>query len=55
MNEWVSGFSPQDVKEINTILSSKFGFNLEDKNKKDLVKIKAIVDRGCIKTMGNII
>ncbi len=52
MNEWVSGFSPQDVKEINTILSSKFGFNLEDKNKKDLVKIKAIVDRGCIKNNG---
>ena len=36
MNEWVSGFSPQDVKEINTILSSKFGFNRKIRTRKTL-------------------
>ena len=39
----------QHIDLLNTILITKFGFNLNDKNKKDLVKIKAILSRGCIK------
>lgn len=39
----------QHIDFLNTILITKLGFNLNDKNKRDLVKIKAILSRGCIK------
>ncbi len=41
-----------NVNRLNRVLKSKFGFDLNSQNKKDLVKIKAIVDRGHIKTNG---
>lgn len=44
----------QHIDFLNTILMTRFGFNLNDKNKKDLVKIKAILSRGCIKMRVNI-
>ncbi len=52
LNEMAYGMRRDDINNLNKILKNKFRFNLEGKNKKDLVKIKAIVDRGHIKTNG---
>ena len=51
-NEMAYAMKQDNVNRLNRVLKSKFGFDLNSQNKKDLVKIKAIVDRGCIKNNG---
>lgn len=48
-NEMAGYMSREQIEYLNAILKDKFGFDLNDKNKKDLVKIKVILSRGCIK------
>lgn len=48
VNEWSKGLAKKDMDELNTILESKFGSNLDDANNKALKKINNIVKRGKI-------
>lgn len=50
INEWISYYRSEDLKKINKTLKDKFGFDLNDKNQNNLIKIKSIIKRGCVKT-----